>query len=104
MPLERQIHFWSRRMHQRLLQWAGIATRSLLGGTLTDLTRSTSELIAESALLRQQLVMLHQQVKRTACTRADRVVLVLFARATQRWKQALSMVPPDRGYLSGRNG
>lgn len=37
--------------------------------TLTDLTRTRAELLAENALLRQQLIILRRQVKRPACTR-----------------------------------
>jgi hypothetical protein len=64
-------------------------------GTLTDLARSKAELIAENALLRQQLIMLKRQVKRPACTKTDRILLVLIARAVRAWKQALFLVQPD---------
>jgi transposase InsO family protein len=67
----------------------------VLGGTLTDLTRTKAELIAENALLRQQLTILSRHVKRPACTKTDRIFLVLLARATQRWKQALLIIQPD---------
>lgn len=39
------------------------ATTHLVTGTLADLPRSRSELLAENALLRQQLIVLHRQVK-----------------------------------------
>ena len=48
--------------------------------TLTDFGKSKSQLIAENALLRQQLIMLKRQVKRPACTNTDRLLLVLLAR------------------------
>jgi predicted transcriptional regulator len=64
-------------------------------GTLADLTRSKSELIAENALLRQQLIMLKRQVKRPAYTKTDRILLVLLARAVWAWKQTLFIVQPD---------
>ena len=44
--------------------------------TLTDLGRNKSELISEHALLRQQLLILKRQVKRPACTKTDRLLLV----------------------------
>jgi putative transposase len=62
---------------------------------LTDLTRSKSELVAENALLRQQLVLLRRQVKRPACTKTDRMLLVLLARMVRIWKQALFIVQPE---------
>jgi len=60
--------------------WTKPDTTSLLLGTLTDLSRSKSELVAENALLRQQLIILRRQVKRPACTRTDRLLLVLLAK------------------------
>ncbi len=64
-------------------------------GTLTDLVRSKSELVAENALLRQQLIILRRQVNRPACTRTDRMLLVLLARMVRTWKQALVIVQPE---------
>ena len=48
---------------QHLKHWAKPATISLISGVLSDLTRSRSDLIVENALLRQQLIVLHRQVK-----------------------------------------
>ena len=62
LPVQR----WSRQMYQRLLQWTRPANHSLLAGTFTDLTRTKTELLAENALLRQQLIILSRQVKRPA--------------------------------------
>jgi putative transposase len=68
---------------------------SLPLATLTDLGRSKSELIAENALLRHQLIVLRRQVKRPACTKTDRLLLILLARLVRTWKQALFIVQPD---------
>src|SRR5258707_2957273 len=68
---------------------------SLLLGTSADLGRSKSELMAENALLRQQLIILKRQVKRPACTKKDRILLVLLARAVRAWKQTLFIIQPD---------
>jgi putative transposase len=62
---------------------------------LTDLARSKSELMAENALLRQQLIILRRQVKRPACTKTDRMLLVLLARIVRSWKQTLVIVQPE---------
>jgi hypothetical protein len=56
--------------------------------TLTDLGRSKSELIAENALLRQQLIILKRQVKRPTFTKTDRLLLILLARLVRTWQQA----------------
>jgi transposase InsO family protein len=62
---------------------------------MADLGRSKSELMAENALLRQQLIILKRQVKRPTCTKTDRLFLVLLARVVRTWKQALFIVQPD---------
>jgi putative transposase len=57
---------------QRLLAWLKPATGTPVGGALGDLARTKAELLAEHALLRQQLTVLRRQVKRPALTPADR--------------------------------
>ena len=82
-------------LSSRLTRWTKPLSSSLPLGTLADLGRSKSELIAENALLRQQLIILKRQVKRPACTNADRILLVLLARLVRTWQQALVIVQPD---------
>ena len=94
-PLKRQIRSCLHRLRQRLLQWTRPTRHSLVGAPLTDLARTKSDLIAENALLRQQLIILRRQVKRPVCTRTDQILLVLLARAARSWKQALFIVQPD---------
>src|SRR5438874_5710044 len=77
------------------LQWTRPLTSSLPLQTLADLGRSKSELVAENTLLRQQLIILKRQVKRPACTKTDRLLLILLARLVRPWKQALFIVQPD---------
>ena len=79
----------------RLTRWTKPLTSSLLLATVTDLSRSNSELIAEIALLRQQLIILQRQVKRPTFTRTDRMLLVLLARLVRTWNQALLIVQPE---------
>ena len=84
---------------ERLETWfkAAIKPRSdkqVIGAAL-DLTRSRSELVAENALLRQQLIVVKRQVKRPELTQRDRLLLVLLARLTRGWKEALLIVQPD---------
>jgi hypothetical protein len=82
-------------LRSRFVHWTTPLTSSLPLGTLADLARSKAELMAENALLRQHLIILKRQVKRPACTKRDRVLLVLLARVVRTWKQALFIVQPD---------
>ncbi len=95
MFVTRLTRFCLRSLHHRYVAWTKPDTTSLMQGMLTDLARSKSQLVAENALLRQQLIIIRRQVKRPACTKADRLLLVLLARAVQAWKQALFIVQPD---------
>ncbi len=94
-PLLRLKGFCLDVLHPRFVRWTKPLTPSLPLGTLTDLGRSKSQLIAENALLRQQLIMLSRQVKHPACSKADRTLLILLARLVRTWKQALFIVQPD---------
>src|SRR5215831_1418224 len=75
--------------------WTKPLLTSLPLATLTDLSRSKSELLAEIVLLRQQLIILERQVKRPTFTRTDRLLLVLLARLVRSWQQALIIVQPE---------
>ena len=79
----------------RFALWTKPLRTSLSLQTMADLGRSKSELIAENALLRQQLIILKRQVKRPPVTRADRILLVLLAKLVRTWQQALLIVQPD---------
>jgi hypothetical protein len=81
-------------LHHRFVAWTKPSNTALILGTLTDLARSKSALVAENALLCQQLIILRRQVKRPACTKTDRMLLVLLA-AVRTWQQALFVVQPE---------
>ena len=70
-------------------------TAPLITGTLADLARSKPALIAENALLRQQLIILRRSVVRPGCTSTDRTLLVLLASRLQTWRQSLLSVQPE---------
>jgi hypothetical protein len=70
----------------RILAWTKPETRGQILGTLADLARSKPELVAENALLRQQLIVLRRHVKRPRLTRIDRVLLVLLASRVRAWR------------------
>ena len=52
-------------------------------------------MVTENALLRQQVIILRRQVKRPACTKKDRMLLVLLASMVRTWKHALFIVQPE---------
>jgi len=82
-------------VHGRLLRWTKPATRTPVRGAIADVTMTKAALVAENALLRQQLIVLRRQVKRPAITSRDRVLLVLLARLVHSWQAALLIVQPD---------
>ncbi|MDJ0864095.1 MAG: hypothetical protein QNJ82_17890 [Gammaproteobacteria bacterium] len=79
---------------RRLLRPARSAAK-LMVGAAGDLTRTRSELMAENALLRQQLIVLRRSVERPRLHRDDRVLLLALARLTRRWRDALHVVSPE---------
>src|SRR6266516_4644814 len=93
--ITRLTRFCLQSFHHRFVAWTKPDTTSLLLGMVTDLSRSKSQLVAENALLRQQLIILRRQVKRPACTKTDRMLLVLLASMVRAWKQALFIVQPE---------
>ena len=72
-----------------------LTRHSIALSTLTDLTRSRSQLIAEKALLRQQLIILQPQVKKPRFTPSERFWLVLLASRVKHWKDVLLILKPD---------
>jgi transposase InsO family protein len=68
---------------------------SLGAGANTDQTRSRKDLVAENAILRQQLIVLNRQVKRPKITDGDRFRLTFLARLTDFWHSALHIVQPE---------
>ncbi len=72
------------------IKWIKQLTRPTTGFVETDLvldvTRSKRELIAENALLRQQLIILRRRQKRPPLSNWDRLKLLFWARLTPSWK------------------
>jgi len=58
-------------------RWIKPSTTTLMLGTLADMTRGKSELLAENALLRHQLIILRRQVKHPVYLKTDRFLLVV---------------------------
>jgi putative transposase len=95
IPLKQRIALCFHALYDGIVRWMKPRSTSLLLGTLADLAKGKSELLVENALLRQQLIILHRQVKRPACRKTDRFLLVLLARILRTWKQALFIVQPE---------
>jgi putative transposase len=90
--------FWvsfSHWIQHQIKGWMKPTTVTLALGALADLSRSKADLLVENALLRQQLIVLHRQVKRPQLTNGDRFRLVLLARCTKFWNHALHIIQPD---------
>jgi putative transposase len=64
-------------------------------GTGTDWARTRGQLLAENALLRQQLLVVHHSITRPTLTPADRALLVLLAGRVRASRQALLLVQPE---------
>ena len=82
------------RVVQRLLRPARSAAEVGIGAA-RDLTRTRSELLAENAMLRQQVIVLRRNIKQPRLHRDDRLLLLALARLTRRWRDALHVVSPE---------
>src|SRR5438105_8162845 len=93
--IKQRVSFSFHALQECFSRWIKPSTTALLLGTLADMTRGKSELIAENALLRHQLIILRRQIKRPVYRKRDRLLLVLLARMVRTWKQALFIVQPE---------
>ena len=95
ISLRQRIALCFNALHDSIVRWMKPHSTSLLLGTIEDLARGKSALLVENALLRQQLIILRRQVKRPACGKKDRFLLLFLARMLRTWKQALFIVQPE---------
>jgi hypothetical protein len=85
----------------RVVVWLAAVLRSatrpapVVAGLARDLTRSRSELLAENALLRQQLIVAARATRRAKFVARERGLLVLLARLVPRWWDAILLVKPE---------
>ncbi|MBW2524019.1 MAG: hypothetical protein JRI23_07585 [Deltaproteobacteria bacterium] len=70
-------------------------TAGLVPGLVSDLTRSRRELLAENALLRQQLIVVRRCAKRPIICGHERGVMVALAALTRTWRDAVLLVKPE---------
>jgi putative transposase len=95
ISIKHRVCFGFHVIQERFSRWIKPSTASLLFGMFADMTRGKSELLAENALLRQQLIILRRQIKRPTYGKRDRLLLVLLARMVRTWKQTLFLVQPE---------
>ena len=93
--IKQRVCLRSHALQERVWHLIKPLTTSLVPGTFADLTRGKTELLAENALLRHQLIILRRQIKRPVYRKTDRVLLVVLARMVRTWKQALFIVQPE---------
>src|SRR5215472_9373362 len=82
-------------LHHHFVAWSKPDTTSLLLLTLTDLPGASPNRWQKTRGSRQQVIILRRQVKGPACTKGNRMLLVLLARMVQTWKKALFSVQED---------
>src|SRR5258708_39178608 len=75
ISIKQRVCFSFHVIQQRFSRWIKPSTTSLLLVTFADVIRGKSELLAENALLRQQLIILRRQIKRPTYRKRDRLLL-----------------------------
>lgn len=82
-------------LQQTFLHFTQPSRHSLALSLVSDLPRSKTQLIADNALLRQQLIVLHRQIRKPRFTQSNRLWLVVLASRIQNWKDAWRILKPD---------
>lgn len=68
---------------------------SAAAGLARDAFRTRAELLAENALLRQQLTIAARRARRPPLTKADRTLMVLVSSFCRTWQGAMLIVTPN---------
>jgi len=86
-----------RRAFKRVAVLAREATRPAAPaiGLVSDALRPRRTLLAKNVILRQQLLVLRRQVKRSAITRMDRLAIAGASALTGMWRDSLMVVKPE---------
>ncbi len=85
----------AQKVQERLIKWITPLKVAPVVATLADIAKTKKELIAENALLRQQLIVLNRQVPKVEFKPLDRLIFVILASLVKNWKQALLIAKPD---------
>jgi hypothetical protein len=80
IPMKQRLTLCFHALHNGIVRWMKPRSTSLLLGMIADLAKGKSQLLVENALLRKPLIILRRQVKRPACRKTDRFLLVRAAR------------------------
>ena len=80
------------RMIKRFFKPAAMA---VVAGVVEDVARSKFELVAENAMLRQQLIVASRSVKRPFLHNGDRLFMILLARFNRAWRDSLHLIQPE---------
>jgi putative transposase len=67
----------------------------LVSGFVADLFRSRNNLLAENALLRQQLIVASRKVKQPQFRPLERGLVVALSAMVKNWQSAIVLVKPD---------
>lgn len=73
---------------------APAASNPMVAG-VANLAKSRTDLVAENALLRPQLLVLNRKVEKPKFKPVDRLMLVFLASLVKGWRQGLLIVKPD---------
>ena len=86
---------FAQKVQERFVKWTTPLKATPVVATLSDVTKTKKELIAEKVLLRQQLIVLNRQVPKAEFKPLDRLIFVMLASLVKDWKQALLILKPD---------
>ena len=82
-----------KRLLEELREWSRPVR--VAAHAVADVRKTKAELIADNALLRQQLIVANRQIKRALFTRSERAATTILARFTRSWRDAMLLVQPD---------
>ncbi len=82
-----------KRLLDELREWSRPA--HIAAHAVADLRKTKTELVADNALLRLQLIVADRHIKRALFTRGERTAAAVFARFTGTWRDAMLLVQPD---------
>ena len=71
------------------------ASETVVGGVVQDIVHTKAEVVAENALLRQQLLIARRGVKRLAIRRHERLLMVFLSALNRAWRAALHLIQPN---------
>ena len=67
----------------------------MVTGVVADLFRTRDELLAENAMLRQQLIVASRKVKQPQFRPLERGLMVALSSVVKNWQNAVLLVKPD---------